>query len=192
MSIDRLKANFAIDVRWVFFPLHPDTPPEGMSLEDLFPGRDLTPFRQRMQGLMREAGLAYGERTHTYNSRLAQELAKWAESKLDGEALDGLHRSLYEAYFVSGSNIGNIEVLVNIAQESGLDASEARAILESRSFEKQIDADWEQAVQSGVTGVPTFVAQELVVVGCQPYEILEKFMLHLQAPRKENKQKDFS
>lgn len=162
-----------------------------MSLEDLFPGRDLTPFRQRMQGLMREAGLAYGERTHTYNSRLAQELAKWAESELDDEAIDSLHRSLYEAYFVAGCNIGDIDVLVNIAQESGLDPSEARAVLENRSYQKQIDADWEQAKQNGVTGVPTFAAKDLVVVGCQPYEVLEKFMLHLRAASKENKQKDF-
>lgn len=181
MSIDRLKANFDVEVQWVYFPLHPDTPEQGMSLEELFPGRDLTPFRTQMQGLMREAGLPYGERTHTYNSRLAQELAKWAESKLDDVALDGLHRKLYEAYFVAGLNIGDAEVLANIAAEAGLDASEALSVLQNRSYQKQIDEDWQLAMQSGITGVPTFTAQGLAVVGCQPYEVLEKFVLHLQS-----------
>jgi len=181
VSIDRLKANFDIDVQWIFFPLHPDTPEQGMSLQELFPGRDLTPFRTRMQGLMREAGLPYGERTHTYNSRLAQELAKWAESKLDDEALDVLHSKVYEAYFVSGQNIGDAQVLADIAAEAGLDADEALSVLEDRSYRDQVDADWLQARQDGITGVPTFAAQDLVVVGCQPYEVLEKFVLHLQA-----------
>lgn len=152
-----------------------------MSLEELFPGRDLTPFRTKMQGLMREAGLPYGERTHTYNSRLAQELAKWAESQLDDKALDVLHRKVYEAYFVAGSNIGDAEILANIAAEAALNAEEALSVLRDRSYRTQIDEDWQQAVQNGITGVPTFTAQGLAVVGCQPYEVLEKFVLHLQA-----------
>ena len=151
-----------------------------MSLQDLFPGRDLTPFRERMQGLMREAGLPYGERTHTYNSRLAQELAKWAEGRLDTTALDGLHRRLYEAYFVSGTNIGDREELVEIADQSGLDADETRAMLVERSMREAVDRDWDETRQHGITGVPTFVGKDLMVVGCQPYEILERFVQHLQ------------
>ena len=65
-------------MRWVFFPLHPDTPAAGQSLDVLFAGRhlDLQAVQQRLADLMRAEGLPYGERTHTYNSRLAQELGK--------------------------------------------------------------------------------------------------------------------
>ena len=63
----------------------------------------------RMQGLMAAEGLPYGRRTHTYNSRLAQELAKWADSQPGFEAI---HDLLYKAYFVDGRNVGDPEVLI--------------------------------------------------------------------------------
>ena len=88
------------------FPLHPDTPAEGRSLEDLFRGRqiDLQAAHARLQALMDAEGLPYRRRTHTYNSRLAQELAKWAETKPGGDAV---HDALFKAYFVDGWTIGD-------------------------------------------------------------------------------------
>jgi len=154
---------------------------EGKTLEALFPGRDLTPMRERMRGLMQEAGLPYGERTHTYNSRLAQELAKWAETRLASESVDLLHRKLYEAYFVDGKNIADHDVLVALAESVNLEPNEVREVLQSRSFEAEVDSDWQLAYEQGISGVPTFSAKDMVVVGCQPYETLEKFVLHLQS-----------
>ena len=69
---------------------------EGQSLEQLFAGRgmDLDAMFARMKGLMDEEGLDYGQRTHTYNSRLAQELGKWAETQTGGEAIhDAMNRA---------------------------------------------------------------------------------------------------
>lgn len=125
---------------------------------------------------MDEAGLAYGDRSHTYNSRLAQELGKWADSQEGGEAI---HDALYRAYFVDSINIADVDELVKIAESVGLDGQRAREVIENREFEEQVDADWQRSQQTGVTGVPTFFANDLVVVGCQPYELLEKFVLHL-------------
>ena len=165
-----------MSIRWIHFPLHPDTPLEGKSLAELFAGRDIEPMRQRMKGLMEEAGLPYGDRTHTYNSRLAQELGKWADTQEGGEAI---HDVLYRAYFVDNINLYDIDALVNIAEGVGLDGTAAREVLETRSFQKAVDEDWQRAMSTGVTGVPTFYANDLVVVGCQPYEVLERFTQHL-------------
>ena len=68
-----------MSIKWVQFPLHPETPQEGLSLEELFAGRDLDipAIQEHLKELMRLEGLPYGNRTHTYNSRLAQELSKW-------------------------------------------------------------------------------------------------------------------
>jgi predicted DsbA family dithiol-disulfide isomerase len=156
--------------------LHPDTPAEGMTLEQMFPGRDLTPVKQRMQGLMQEAGLPYGDRSMTYNSRLAQELGKWADSV---DPNTSLHDLLYKAYFVDNINISDVEALVQLAKKAGLDEVQARDVLQNRSFEQQVNEDWQRSQQTGVTGVPTFFAKDLIVVGCQPYETLEKFVKHL-------------
>ena len=176
MSIEKLKQNYPLTIRWVHFPLHPETPPEGRSIAELFAGRDIEPMRKRMKELMAEAGLEYGDRTHTYNSRLAQELGKWADGKPGGEAI---HDALYRAYFVDAKNIGDVDELVTIAESIGLDGVEARRVIENREFEDAVDADWQRSRETGVTGVPTFYGNDLVVVGCQPYETLEKFVLHL-------------
>jgi predicted DsbA family dithiol-disulfide isomerase len=153
-------------------------------LEDLFAGRniDIAAMQARMRGLMAEEGLPYGERTHTFNSRLAQELGAWATTQADGE---GIHEALFHAYFVAGKNIGNIDTLVNVAETAGLSGSAARQVLVSRGFKDTVNADWQRARHLGVTGVPTFVAQGRGVVGAQPYEILERLVVLAGAQRRD-------
>ena len=78
MRIEQLRKQYDIDVQWVAFPLHPDTPEDGLNLEELFAGRNLD-IEQMMQNLRKVAfdmGLPWGERRKTYNSRLAQELSE--------------------------------------------------------------------------------------------------------------------
>ena len=163
-------------MKFTQFPLHPDTPEEGRSLEQLFAGRniDVEAAKARMTGLMLEEGLAYGERTMTYNSRRAQELAKWAEGRAGGE---DIHDALYRAYFVEGVNIAGIDELVHIAESVGLPSAEARAVLESRRYGAEVDADWRRSRELGITGVPTFVAGNHAVVGAQPYPALERLVI---------------
>jgi len=180
VSIEKLKQEHNVQTRWIHFPLHPDTPQEGQSLADLFKNRapeEIQAMRDNMRTLMEEAGLPYGDRSMTYNSRLAQELGYWADSIEGGETI---HDLLFKAYFVNNLNINDVDVLVDLAVEAGLDQTEARRILEGRVFSPQVNKDWERSWQEGVTGVPTFSAMDLYVVGCQPYEVLERFVNHLQ------------
>ena len=118
-------------------------------------------------------GLPLAERKRTYNSRLAQELAKWAESKERG---DSFHEALFRAYFAEGKNIGKVEELLALAKSIGLPEKEARSVLELRTFKEAVDSDWSRSRTRGITAVPTFVADHQAVVGFQPYEILEQFL----------------
>lgn len=171
MRIERLVREHNVRIKWIHFPLHPDTPQEGRSLEDLFAGRgmDVAKMRAQMKERMTAEGLPYGDRTHTYNSRLAQELGAWADTQPGGEAI---HDALFRAYFVDAKNIGDADTLVEIAKAVGLPEAGAREVLEKRSFKDAVDADWAKSRQYGVTGVPTFVANNRGVVGAQPYEAL--------------------
>jgi predicted DsbA family dithiol-disulfide isomerase len=173
--IERLRREHGVQVKFVHFPLHPDTPQEGKSLEALFAGRgyDIATMQAQMRARMAAEGLPYGERKMTYNSRLAQELAKWAESQPGGEAI---HDALFRAYFVDGRNIGEAQVLMDIAKDLGLDAAQAREVIEKRTHKAAVDADWEKSRRYGVTGVPTFVVGARGVVGAQPYEALEELL----------------
>tara|TARA_B100000676_G_C18057137_1_gene835218 strand:- start:330 stop:857 length:528 start_codon:yes stop_codon:yes gene_type:complete len=163
-------------MKWVHFPLHPETPQEGRALADLFTGRteaELKARQDQMQRLMMEEGLPYGDRTHTYNSRLAQEVGAWADTQEGGDAI---HDALYRAYFVEAKNIGDPDILLKIVKENGLSLEKARKVIEERTFKDAIDEDWRKSQQFGVTGVPTFVAAGQGVVGAQSYETLEKFL----------------
>ena len=170
-----MRAAYQIEFRFTLFPLHPDTPDEGLSLEQLFAGRsfDIEAAQARLTGLMAEEGLPFGQRMMTYNSRLAQELAKWAETQDGGAAI---HDAMYRAYFVDGLNIALIENLMAVVQQLGLAEDKAREVLVSRRFRAAVDADWQRCRNLGITAVPTFVVGNDAVVGAQPYEALESLV----------------
>jgi len=171
VRIEKLRETYDIEPVLVHFPLHPDTPQEGREMAGWYAqrGRDPEQMYQQMKERMDDEGLPYGKRTHSYNSRLAQELGKWADTQPGGE---GIHDKLYRAYFVDSRNIGDPDVLVEIAESVGLDGTEARRVLDERLFKDEVDADWQKSASYGVTGVPTFVAARHGVVGAQPYEVL--------------------
>ena len=182
MRIEKLRTAHNVKIAWVPFPLHPDTPVDGgRSLGALFAGRnvDRKAMHAQMKARMDAEGLPYGERTMTYNSRLAQELGKWADTQPGGEAL---HDALVRAYFVEARNISQPAVLLDIVERVGLPVDGARAVLEQRTFKAAVDADWELSRQYGVTGVPTFVAGRRGVVGAQPYEVLEQLVKQAASP----------
>jgi predicted DsbA family dithiol-disulfide isomerase len=175
VRIERLRTEHHVEIEWVHFPLHPETPAEGRALADLFAGRnlDLRAMHAQMKARMEAEGLPYGERTMTYNSRLAQELGKWADTQPGGEAI---HDALFRAYFVEARDISRPAVLLEIAEQAGLSAEAARDVLERRTFKAAVDADWQLSREYGITGVPTFVAGGYGVVGAQPYEVLEQLV----------------
>ena len=128
---------------------------------------------RRLKNKAAELGLPFGERSKTYNSRLAQELGSWAESKNRGDAF---HMAAFKAYFVDGKNIAKIPVLLDLAASVGLPREEAEAVLSTRAFKYPVDEDWAISKARGITAVPTFVINQDKLVGAQPYETLEKFM----------------
>ena len=183
MRIEKLRQNYDIDIKLVHFPLHPDTPPEGREMAAFYAERGLDPDKmyQDMKERMDAEGLPYGKRTHSYNSRLAQELGKWSETVEGGERLE---REFYMAYFVDSRNIGDVDVLLDCVQAAGLSVDEARMIIKRRTFEQAVDEDWAKSQQYGVSGVPTYVAGGYGVVGAQPYEVLEKLMQEVGAQKR--------
>ena len=143
MRIEKLRKNYNIDVKLVHFPLHPDTPAEGREMAGFYQERGLDPDQmyKDMKARMEAEGLPYGRRTHTYNSRLAQELAKWAEDIYNPENLE---KELYKAYFVDAKNIGDLSILLSAVKSAGLPLKEAEAVIENRTYRLAVDEDWEK------------------------------------------------
>jgi len=127
----------------------------------------------RLKNAAKEAGLPFGHRTMTYNSRLAQELGKWAESKGFG---DEFHNAVFKAYYVDGKNIGKIRILVDLAGSIGLSEQEAQKVLETRAFEGAVDSDWSRSLKVDPEYIPSLMSNGHLLVNPQKYELFEQFM----------------
>jgi len=80
---------------------------------------------------------------------------------------------LFKAYFVDGEFIGDLDVLVAIAAECGLDADATRAVVSERATLDQIAALDVNVRQRGITGVPFFIFnQKVALSGAQPPDVL--------------------
>jgi predicted DsbA family dithiol-disulfide isomerase len=170
-----LKADYDVTVRWRAFPLHPEIPDYGISLKQLFANQpvDIEGMMARLSAVADAEGLPFGERTVTYNSRKAQELSKWAESR--GRA-EPFHDAAFAAYFVRGENLADRSVLTELAESVGLDGREAINVLDGGRFADAVDADWAEARALGVTAVPTLIRNGNRLVGAQPYESMVRLV----------------
>ncbi len=118
--------------------------------------------------------LPMGDRKMTYNSRLAQEVGLWAETKGKGHAF---HMAAFEAYFVDGHNLAKKEVLLALIRSVELDPGEGEAIIDQRTFKDAVDGDWKLSREKGIAAVPTFIMGLDRLVGAQSHEILEKMVI---------------
>ena len=175
MRTDRLQQEYGVELRWTVFPLHPETPEEGIELAELFAGREeqIKAMQARLRRLAVDEGLPLAERSRTYNSKRAQELGKWAEAQGQG---DPFRKAVYRAYFVEGRNIARVDELVRIAEAVGLPADEARAALTAGSFAAAVDADWQRAGELGITAVPSHLCAGKRLVGFASYDVFVRLI----------------
>jgi predicted DsbA family dithiol-disulfide isomerase len=169
-----------LTVQWTAFPLHPETPEAGRTLEELFAGRgvDIPAVLARLKSTAAGLGLPFTERNMTYNSRRAQELGKWAEASGLGEAF---HRLVFEAYFAHGRNIARLDVLMDLAASAGLDPQAARTVLDQGRYKQAVDLDWQRSHALGITAVPTFQINGRRLVGAQSYEAIRDLAIAVGA-----------
>ena len=126
-----------------------------------------------LQHVAAELDLPFGERTMTFNSRLAQEMGKWAEEQGRGAHF---HQAVFRAYFADGLNIGDSDVLAAVARSAGLPEQIARTVIENRDYEQAVDEDWNRSRRLGITAVPTFLLDKQRLVGAKPFAVLEEFL----------------
>jgi predicted DsbA family dithiol-disulfide isomerase len=171
-------------VRWTAYPLRPDTPEEGLALAEVFADSDtdIEEMNVRLKKAAQEAGLPFGRRTMTYNSRLAHELSKWADSRGKGDAFRG---AVYRAYFVDGQNIGKLRVLAGLAESTGFSEAEARRVIETGAFKEAVDQDWTRSLQVDPEYIPSLMLDDHLLVNPQDYALFEQFVQDKGVRRRE-------
>lgn len=118
----------------------------------------------------RRAGVefSYAKVHTTPNTRLAHRLMWWAQQGSDRRVIDALFEAMFAAYFSRGENLGELEVLVRLAESSGLDPDKVRAFLGSDEGERDVLAAELATQREGVRAVPTIRIGRLSVSGAQP------------------------
>ncbi|MDB4948120.1 MAG: thioredoxin domain protein [Gemmatimonadetes bacterium] len=114
-------------------------------------------FAQRVEAarpLADELGLALRTPAVLPRTRKAHEAALFAAEKGLGREM---REALYHAFFADGLDVGRIDVLVRLAEELGLDATETKVVLDIDRMTEQVVRDAEEARSAGIRGVPTVV-----------------------------------
>lgn len=174
--------------RWRPFQLQPGLPEEGMDwrafAEKKFGGweRARAAFRH-----VAEMGAAAGLEMHpdriarAVNTAKAHRLVLWAAEAGDADAPQRLAETLFAAYFTEGRDVGDLDTLASLAEEAGLDAAGAQAVLAARRFAPEVEQSQEEARRLGVTGVPFYVfrpdeagADAYAVSGAQPVGVFRR------------------
>jgi predicted DsbA family dithiol-disulfide isomerase len=130
--------------------------------------------------MFESAGLPHAERLEKApSSRRALVLGEIARDQgRHGE----LHPRLFEAYWVEGLDIGSEEVLLDLAENVGMDRAETAEWLSAWAADLlgAIEEETRGAVEMGVTGVPGWlIDQRLLVPGAQPHEVFERVLTRL-------------
>lgn len=173
-------------IRWLPFMLNPAMPAGGMDrrayLEGKFGGKEAAvraylPVAQHAESAGLEINLEAIARTPSTVD--AHRLIHWAGVE---ERQDAVVAGLFRAYFVEGRDIGDAEVLADVADSAGLDASLVLRLLASDADRREIVERDAAARGMGISSVPTFiVAGQHAVPGAQPPELWARVIAELQS-----------
>ena len=166
-------------VRWRPYQLDPTIPEGGLDrteyMEKKFgkSGR-LQSAHENLTRLGAEVGVpfAFDKIKRSPNTLDAHRLIRWAGAAgVQAEVAD----RLFKAYFVEGRDIGDRAVLIEIAGECGLDASEVEKLLADDADIDLVRQEIEQAQVMGVSGVPFFIfGGRIGVPGAQEPSVLRQ------------------
>ena len=170
--IKKLKKEFDFDVKWRPFELHPETPKNGVLIDSLpFAKEYLEMVMINVKRLADEVGIKFNFSCKLPNSRLALIVAEFARKK--GQ-FNEFHELLFDMYWKEGKDIGDLTLLLDLADSRGFDKKELLDYIESDEPLNILKKTGLELGSYGKNGVPTFMIGDRVVVGAQPYEVFQK------------------
>ena len=174
-----LRPDMEFDIRWRAYRLDPTIPPEGVDRKQYMQAKfGNNPNRQAMQDALKQAGdsegiaFAFDKIARSPNTLDSHRLIRWSASAgVQNEVVE----RLFEAYFEEGRDIGNADVLIEIASDAGMDSATVADLLEQGADREIIEKEDVMAHRLGITGVPTFIFQNkyLVSGAVDPEALLE-------------------
>ena len=85
------------------------------------------------------------------------------------------------AYWQEGENIGDANVLKQIADSVGLNTEHFQSVLDNPTYKTEVEQDIQQAHEYGIDAVPALVFDnKYLVLGAQPYDVLQQVVETVQ------------
>jgi predicted DsbA family dithiol-disulfide isomerase len=172
-----LIESLGVPVTAMPYELHPELPPAGRTVK---PGGRLDAVYEDIGRQCAEVGLAFVPPRHVPNSRRALETAEVVR-QLDDGAFRSLDAGLFDAHFVRGLDIGDLDVLDELVTTAGAPAPAVRASVQQGAGRAAVTASMDDARDHGVAGTPAWLFGDLVVPGAQPRALFERIVTRLQA-----------
>jgi len=170
--IEKLKKEYNLAIEWKPFEIHPETPKGGALIEELpFPKGYLETAFANVKRLADEDGLTLKFSEKLPNSRLALYISEFARKK---GKFGELHKLVLEAYWLEGKDIGDKRLLLDLAESVGLSKKEIESYLDTDEPFKILQKYLNELRRYGINGVPTFIIEDRLVVGAQPYNVFKK------------------
>jgi len=176
-ALARLEGQVAADVHFQPFELNPTMPAEGQEIsEHLMKKYGLTreQYEQNTEAMRvrgEQVGFTFGigKRSRIYNTFDAHRLLHWAG--LEGRQ-PALKHALFKAYFTDGEDPSAHEILAEVAQKAGLNATRAREILLSGEYAHEVRERERYYIDVGINAVPSVIINERQLIrGAQPADI---------------------
>ena len=177
-ALERFAHRDEVEVTWRAFELDPTAPAERDESHEEHLAAKYGMTREQagvmirqMTGRAAEEGLDFrfdlARAGNTFDAHRLLHLA--AERGLQ----DTVKERLMRAYFTEGEPVGDRETLIRLAADAGLDAAEARTVLEGDAYAEDVRTEQSTARSLGISGVPFFVIDRTYgVSGAQPAEVL--------------------
>ena len=181
-ALRRLQGEVEVEIHFQPFELDPNMPAGGMdvaaNLKRKYGMSDaqLAENQERIRARGAELGFSFdfNARSRTWNTFDAHRLLHWAALEAPQRQLS-LKRALLVANFSEGRDIGNHEVLAEVAAGVGMDAARAREVLASGAFANEVREAEEFFRRNGINSVPAVIIEKKhLVSGGQPPEVFER------------------
>ncbi len=193
--LDRVLASPVgedVEVHWRAYQLAPRLPVEGVDRARYYAAKFGTDGRKVPTRITEEAGaegitMNFAAITRMPNTFLGHRLMVRAETVGGASLQHALADILFQAYFQQGKDVGDLETLLTLGAEVGLDAQSTREYLAGDGGVAQVQAELDRAVDIGVSGVPCFLlGGKFPIPGAQNAEVMASFItrakLKLVAP----------
>lgn len=149
-----------------------------MLLSERFKGYDLSSFYENLRAQGKAVGVVFGKLKVLSNSRLALMASEYAR---DLDRYDSFHENIFHAYFTEGLDIGNTDVIADVAGKSDLDEKETLSAVNDGRYASRLNEARKEGSLIGLTGIPLFIIEnKYQITGAQPIETFRHFLEKLK------------